>query len=197
MSTSSGGKQGGGRASLTLCPVIQHFLPFLALQELRPGLAHAVYHHLDSCASCAEELEQYEAVTRLLRERWKGRTEDTADCQFSGNASSDTLYRPDDPLDRIPSLDDTVLGKAYDRMTPPSPSDSYPSDTSGALAFARKQNEAFRLAFDEALAGGPHLSAHALPSDVFATGVRRSLARIAQQWDDPENQPCSEEHKPC
>ena len=190
MSISSSDQQGGGRASTTLCPIVQHYLPLLALCDLRPGLARAVYHHLDTCAACADELEQYEDITRLLRAPRRGRSRDTSNSQRKVDTYRDTMYP------------------------------SHETGATGAVAYARKRNEMFRRAFDEALTGTPHpdsdlkandymdyvasnsdssgespqrLSLNAAPSDAFAAAVRRTLATIAQQWPEPVGQPWNED----
>lgn len=232
MSKSSSGKQGDQEAPLTLCPVIQQFLPLLALQELRPGLAHAVYLHLDKCSSCADELEQYEAVTRLLRTRWKGsahqkrQNSDTSSYTESNHWGLSRLSA--DPFEHSPGHTGGTARETDPGDTAPRSLHSvHSSDASGALAFARQRNEAFCLAFANALTGKKYASSFPMtsddpehtapdgdssdessqrlsgndrneaPSDAFTTGVRRSLARIAQQWHDPGIWLPSEGYDPC
>ena len=226
MRLSSNGEQGGGKASLTLCPIIQHFLPLLALQELRPRLAHAVRHHLVSCQSCMDELKQFEAITLLLRDRsQQDARQDRANTLSSSDPHRNLSRSPGDSFERFPSYGDFIRDAGHRSSRPRSPSSAIPSPESGAMAFARRQNEAFRLAFAEALAGKKHANSFSIttapleysasaddppgveelqesgssepPSDVFAIGVRRARARIAQQWHDAENQLLKGGQWPC
>jgi hypothetical protein len=224
MSKLSSGKQGDWEASLTLCPVIQQFLPMLALQELRPGLERAVALHLAKCESCTDELAQYEAVTRLLQASWKDNGHQAS--QSSPNDLSIITNQEGQSHESSPAQDGSVLEMVPGNTAPPSLRPNRVDAETGARAFARSHNEDFRHAFAEALAGRKYTSSfpqaddapeHAAasphpsgkgkkpqrqavndaPADAFTTAVRRSLVAIAQLWHDPENQSRSEDHDIC
>ncbi len=219
MTSSSGRSEEDREETASLCPVIRKFLPLMALRELRPGPARAVHLHLMKCKACRAKLAQYEAVTKLLRARWKGGAHDTGQPKPVARPyhSSVSSGRP----------------RRHTSAVVSSPAGASASQASGAtqarsggraIAFAASRNEAFRAAFRDARPGrryarplpvssehmervllDSHLSDQSpysrrtitVPSEVIALDVERCLARIAQQWCDPANQPPNEEFRPC
>ena len=187
MSESSSGEQEDRQASRT-CPVIQRFLPLLALQELRPRLERAVYLHLATCESCTAELEQYEDVMRLLRASRKrsGRQKNPGDSNHPDTTTSHEgkLHVPDLTFEPSPGQDDSIVGAVPGNTAPPSPRPIRADSERGAMAFARSCNENFRHAFAEALVDGIHASPFPQTND--APGYAASSAHPSGKGKSPQ-----------
>ena len=222
MTSSSGRSEDDREETASLCPVIREFLPLMALQELRPGRARAVHLHLMKCKACRAKLAQYEAVTRLLRARWKGETHATT--QTSERKPVVRPYHTSVAPRRIRGRKGSALSASTGASTAQVSGAPDVRHSGGALVFARRRAKAFRAAFREALPGGrsvsplPVSSEHmervlldshlsdkssynrrtiATPSEAIAIDVERCLARIAQQWCNTATQPPNEEFRPC
>ena len=188
MSESSSGKQGDRRASQTLCPVVQRFLPLLALQELRPGLERAIYVHLATCESCTDELQRYEAVTRLLRASWKHsghqESQDSPTTPSIITNHEEQSRVPDLIIEPLPHQDDSILGTTSGNTAQPTQHPNHADAENGALAFARIRNEDFRHALAEALAG--RKDANPFPQDDEAPELAISSAHRSRKGKRPQ-----------
>jgi putative zinc finger protein len=205
MSNSSYGNQEDRTALSMLCPIILSFLPLLALGELRPRLEHAVRDHLDNCESCRSELEHYEVISRWLH------------VQLSGKKRHTKHRAPVLTLERLLIGDDADYASSSAVIEALLLASA--SGNGDSVDYARIRSHAFRLAFGEALAGrktttlpsasirntalnaslpniAPQCSESNL-SEAFATGVRRSLAAVAQHWFASEIQPLNGSPEPC
>jgi putative zinc finger protein len=219
MLSSSGSSKEDREETASLCPVIRELLPLMALRELRPGRARAVHLHLMKCKACRAKLAQYEAVTKLLRARWTGGVHDTVQPQsvvrpIHSPASSGGIH----------GRKGASLSSSAGASKSQASGATHARCGGGAIAFVRRRNEVFRAAFRDARPGRryarplPVSSEHmermlldsplsdqpshrlgpiATPSEAITIDVERCLARIAQQWCDPANQPPNEEFKPC
>jgi len=128
-------------AESELCPIVVPYLPYLALDELRPKLAQAVRAHLERCASCRNEMARYDAVTQYLRSRLGGSERHdpgamqalSARCSFESFLWSDATGVGDNALS---------LQRFLSEETGP--------NSWGAIEFATERSSAFSLDFEAA-----------------------------------------------